>query len=414
MAGLRWMAVTLAVFLSTGNSLDVGQNQLATIVQEVLDKYTKPNNDQRELPMFSLAVSIPKSGDSYDVAAGPDNGVAVKNAMLKCEVYTGTKVVGATLLRLSDIFTRCKDGRVQRQDVLQRCPERVVTWLDVKKKCRDKVGNIDDHAEYRTLQALRTGPSSNFNDLMLFYVYAAPCHLRCTQPGDGGILNSIKKIKKWGNYAVVFKKLFNPSDGTVVSQSFREQSLLNLASLGKIDLKNIFRCDYISGRMQCVSCSTDGGVTPYCVSDDTQTGFQPQQGSGSFRGGGPGVASGSGGAMNRQGSGSFRGGGPGVASGSGGAMNRQGSGSFRGGGPGVASGSGGAMNRQGSGSFRGGGPGVASGRGGAMNRQGGGSFRGGGPGVASGRGGAMNRQGSGSFRGSSQRSQRGAAGGGNH
>ncbi|XP_022616405.1 uncharacterized protein LOC111232966 [Seriola dumerili] len=235
------MAVTLAVFLSTGNSLDIDQNQLATIVQEVLKKYTKPNNDQRELPMFSLAVSIPKSGDSYDVAAGPDNGVAVKNAMLKCEVYTGTKVVGAIHLKLDD-FTQT------------HCPE--------------KVDNINEHAEYRTLQGLKAIKNNdNFKDLMLFFVYAAPCPQKCTQPGDGGILNSIQQITKWNNYAVVFSKLFIPKVGEKPTKSIREQSLRNLTSSGKIGLKNIFRCDYISGRMQCVSCSTDGGVTHYCVSD---------------------------------------------------------------------------------------------------------------------------------------------------
>ncbi|XP_056228300.1 uncharacterized protein LOC130166633 [Seriola aureovittata] len=267
MAGLRWMAVTLAVFLSTGNSLAVGQNQLLTIVQQVRRKYTNPNDDQSKLPMFSLAVSIPKSGESYDVGAVPDNGEDVKNAMLKCEVFTGTKVVGATLL--SDVFNRCKDGRVQRQDVLAQCPPGVVTWLDVEEKCKDKVGNIDDHAEYRTLQALSAiQNNNNFKDLMLFYVYAAPCDQKCTsEKSDWSILNTIQQITKWGNYAVVFKKLFIPKVGEKPTKPVREQSLRNLASSGKIGLQNIFRCDNIEGQMQCLSCSTDGLVTHYCVSD---------------------------------------------------------------------------------------------------------------------------------------------------
>lgn len=38
MAGLGWMVVTLAVLLSAGHSVAVDQNQLATIVQQVLNK----------------------------------------------------------------------------------------------------------------------------------------------------------------------------------------------------------------------------------------------------------------------------------------------------------------------------------------------------------------------------------------
>ncbi|XP_071359923.1 uncharacterized protein [Trachinotus anak] len=438
MAGLGWMAVTLAVFLSTRNSLAaVKEKKLESALNEILKRFRPryaEGENQWKYPMFSLAASIPynERWDSYEVNRVPDRSDQVRNTIQNCDVYTGTRVVAATVLNWPDVLTQCPTARVPWPEVLQQCPAGVLTWADIQNtnnnKCTQAVlRRKSDHAEYRTLQQFNTLPTNNNeDDLLLFYTYGSPCHDRCASETDPlSILKLINPIKRWKNYAFVFSKPFKPSDGTPVSPEVQEQALLRLARyegpLGPIGLENIFRCERKNQLTKCSSCSADGNVAPGCISDATQAGtdenlpstsyIQPQQGRGSFRGGNTGGARGGLGGMDRQGGGNFRGGNPGGARGGLGGMDRQGGGSFRGGNPGGARGGLGGMDRQGGGNFRGGNPGGARGGLGGMDRQGGGSFRGGNPGGARGGLGGMDRQGGRSFRGGNPGGARGGFGG---
>ncbi|KAK2918476.1 uncharacterized protein [Channa argus] len=274
MAVLYWMAVTLAGI--AGNSLaDVDQNELATIVNDILNKYTptysKKNGNLRE-PMFSLAVSIPLSSktNKYDVSQVLDRVDAVKDTIItRCEVYTGTRLVAATLLRADDVLEQCPNGRVPWVDVLEKCPEGVVTWADVKKRCPGALrGHTADHSEYRVLQNFNTLLSNrNKDDLLLFYSLASPCDQRCTNPDDhSNILDSVKQILNWKKYAFVFSRVFKPRGNTSIEPAKLNQSLEQLG--GSIGLKNVFRCKG-ENPMQCTSCSENGKVAPFCYSDQS-------------------------------------------------------------------------------------------------------------------------------------------------
>ncbi|XP_023254881.1 uncharacterized protein LOC111649339 [Seriola lalandi dorsalis] len=276
MAGLRWMAVTLAVFLSTGNSLAVDQNQLATIVQQVLNRYTPSymNSGRMKYPMFSLAVSIPYNSvsRSYDLNQVPDTSEAVKNRIQDCNLYIGTRVVAATVLRWPDVLTQCPNGPVQWPNVLRQCPAGVRTWNQVKSLCPQTIRDgRADHAEYRTLQGLNTLLTNRgSNDLLLFYVLSSPCDKRCTsETSRWNILDSIQRITSWNNRAVVFSNVFKPGGTTILPENDLRGALERLGN--RVGLQNIFRCRRRPG-MQCTSCSTNGQVTPYCYSDNAGTG----------------------------------------------------------------------------------------------------------------------------------------------
>ncbi|KAG7234474.1 hypothetical protein INR49_004763 [Caranx melampygus] len=181
MAGLRWMVVTLAMLLSAGQSLAVDQNQLETIVQQVLNK---------KYPMFSLAVSIPYNSDSrsYDLSQVTDTSDAVKSSIQNCELYTSTRVVAATVLKWPDVLTQCPNERVLWPEVLRRCPTGVTTWAQVRDQCQNAVREgRADHAEYRTLQGFNTLLNNrNSDDLLLFYVLSSPCDKKCTSETSAG------------------------------------------------------------------------------------------------------------------------------------------------------------------------------------------------------------------------------------
>lgn len=244
--------------------------------------------------MFSVAVIVPfnRNTQTHDMNMVSDDGNAVRQSILNCDVYVGTHVVAATVLRWDNVLDQCPNAQVSWPSLLQACGRTSMTWLDVQNMCPDKVRpGQADHAEYRTLlrfqnfvNQLVNSRSLNKNDLLLFYVQSSPCPNRCTretvqvQRGrrpDTSILNLIVQIKNWDNYAVVFSNIFQPRGGPRITEAALKASLERLG--GKIALNNIFRCD--GRQMRCTSCSSDNDVTPYCYSENTQPPvIQPQQG----------------------------------------------------------------------------------------------------------------------------------------
>ncbi|KAF3688106.1 hypothetical protein EXN66_Car003778 [Channa argus] len=233
MNSFSWTAVALLLF--AGNSFAaVDQNKLATIVKDMLDKYDPKC-------MFSMAVSIPlkNTDQDYDInqVFTTENGNKVKEEILSGGVYKEGRIVAAKFLRKT-----------------KTTPEY--------------------HAEYRVLQNFNTLDNNNYfdHDLLLFYVFGSPCFHKCTNKEDTqNILEKLKDIKKWKQYAFVFTDVFkslNPEQST--SEEQRKQALTNLAEESGLGLENIFRCAKSNDQMLCVSCSTDKQVTPSCVSYDAQ------------------------------------------------------------------------------------------------------------------------------------------------
>ncbi|XP_038565698.1 uncharacterized protein LOC119896331 [Micropterus salmoides] len=179
MAVLYWMAVTLGLFLSAGNSLaDVDQNQLAGIVKEILNRYRPSytgSNGQRREPMFSLAVSIPYDSDRkiYNISQVTDTREQVWQSILKkCEVYTSKRMVAATVLRWPSVVDQCPEGRVQWSDLPTKCGQ---TWADVKKNCPTEIEDgRADHAEYRILQNFTTLVSNHDKMICCFSTFLLP------------------------------------------------------------------------------------------------------------------------------------------------------------------------------------------------------------------------------------------------
>ncbi|XP_044201160.1 uncharacterized protein LOC122976643 [Thunnus albacares] len=237
MAGLCWLTVMLAFFLSAENSLAaVDQNRLERIVDGILGEY-------RTDCMFSLAVSIPEN-QNQDIdqilqqVFRCDPGDNVKNKINNDEVYIGSRVVAAKVLK--------------------------------------RTNKPDDHAESRVLdhlnQLFESGGANN-HDMLLFCVYASPCVERRVE-NSKNILTRIHNIRRWNTYAVVFFKVFNGKNCWTNRNHQRRGALQRLGT--SIGLDNIFRCDIKNGRMQCTSCSIGTQVAHYCVSDDTSS-IQLQQ-----------------------------------------------------------------------------------------------------------------------------------------
>lgn len=288
MAGLCWMAVMLALLLSAGNSsATVDKNQLARLVDQILNTYRPSymHEGQRKSPMFSLAISIPYNNERrmYDISQVPDTGEQVRNAIQSCNVYSGTRVVAATVLRWPDVLNQCPTQHVQWPDVLRRCRKEEMTWADVQRLCPGKIREgTADHAEFRTLQHFNTLLTNhNRNDLLLFYVFASPCAQRCaSETSTRNILDLINPILGWNNYAFVFSKVFKPRTNDPIPEEDLQGALRILGThqgaLGAIGLENIFRCDGPPGRKQCTSCSTGGQVTRKCYVDEPQPGPRQQ------------------------------------------------------------------------------------------------------------------------------------------
>ncbi|XP_026158684.1 uncharacterized protein LOC113127949 [Mastacembelus armatus] len=303
MATLWWLAVTLALFLSAGNTLAGGSNKpgkinaqlkvnpkkqaenvnlnmkvnakkLAGIVNNILNRfrpsYTTQDGTVRN-PMFSVAVAVPfySSTQRFDMNLVCDDGDRVREKILNCAVYEGQRMVAATVLRWPDVLDQCPKSRVQWTDVLRRCGKQSMTWAEVQTSCSHAVSNgRADHAEYRTLQRFGTLVNKpNKEDLLVFYVYASPCGNRCANPDDSrNILNLIKSIKGWKNYVFVFSKVFKPRDGSTIPDSELKEAVSKIGD--SIGLGNIFRCDGSAGWIHCTSCSTDGDVTPRCYKNN--------------------------------------------------------------------------------------------------------------------------------------------------
>ncbi|KAL6111105.1 uncharacterized protein ACO6RY_20059 [Pungitius sinensis] len=285
MGGLCWGAVSLGLLLCVGNiwaQTRPDETQIAQIVNDLWNRYrpsyiSRFNNQQnifpRKSPMFSLAVSIPynNNNNKYDVSKVTDAADNVKNKILGCDVYTSERMVAATVLKWDDVLDQCPNAQVPWQDVLVRCdggrkpnkPPRRMTWAQVQDKCPNEVRTgRADHAEYRVLQNFNTLKEKNNNkqDFLLFYILASPCHDKCaSQNHPSSILDSIKVIKKWTNYAVVFSNVFEPRGLDPIPPENLKGALERLGT--QIGRQNILRCD---GSVPCTRCSSGSDVTRYC------------------------------------------------------------------------------------------------------------------------------------------------------
>nr|XP_046231724.1 uncharacterized protein si:dkey-96g2.1 isoform X2 [Scatophagus argus] len=262
MAGLCWMAVTLAFFLSAQHSVAaVDQNRLTKIVDGVLGLYGTKG-------MFSLAVRIPDDQNQniqniLQTLSESDPVKPVREKFTKNEVYVGKRLVAAKVLK--------KQSRGA-----DHAESRVVAHLQ---------GLWDIHQNVK-----EKNQNEVKSEMLLFYVYASPCVEKCTNSRHrDNILNRIGLIKNWQNYAFVFSKIFKPRVGKPNTPEDLKQALERLG--GAIGLVNIYRCDKQDGQMQCRSCSAGGQVDEYCFSDEVNfsnpdddatapgTSIQPQPGS---------------------------------------------------------------------------------------------------------------------------------------
>ncbi|TMS22863.1 hypothetical protein E3U43_008169 [Larimichthys crocea] len=220
MAGLCWMAVVLAIFLSAGNSLAaVDQNWLESIIEGIKNQYALGDT-------FSLAVNIPQNQDPDNLQqVFQDDPVdKVKQTVSEGQVYQGTRLVAA--------------GAVEQ--VL----ENIQPFI---KRCQ---GNF-----------------------LVIYSEESPCSPTCTNANEDSIASKINDvIQNWKGYAFVFSKVVDVpgADMSQQSESFKK------LGISKLGLDNIFRC-YQPGDdpFQCTSCSSDGDVTPSCVSNNAPSIQEP-------------------------------------------------------------------------------------------------------------------------------------------
>ncbi|XP_057699901.1 uncharacterized protein LOC130920593 [Corythoichthys intestinalis] len=277
----RLLALLLVITV-TATTATISQNQLATLMNGILRKLN--GQTFKRLPMFSLAVSIPRNEQgTYDL-----NQVhldeSVRDAILHCNVYSNRNAVAATVLKWPNVLQNCPNALVMWEDVLQKCKEESMTWQDVDRKCRWAMKNHRaDHAEYRVLKEFQHwSEDKDKSGLLLLYVYASSCTDQCTGEGDErSILNLVEGIRQWTEYAVVFSKVFEPKESRLagcnpLSVGEREAALIRLGNhLGQNGLQKIFRCDRVKTNkgntiMVCDSCSTEGDVTPRCYRNPNQ------------------------------------------------------------------------------------------------------------------------------------------------
>ncbi|XP_024145646.1 uncharacterized protein LOC112157242 [Oryzias melastigma] len=233
MEGLLCMSVIMSVILLQSCSC-IDENHLAQMVNVIWTNY-------RPGKMFSIAASIPKIKNQvgtfdFHQVLNTKNAEEVKNVIMGGHVYKTGRIVAATFI------PKPKEGTK---------------------------GNI--HAEYRVLQNfdnLINQESDLKNDLMLFYVLAAPCTVKCTNENhQESILNYLKKLKKWTHYAVVFSYLYKPNNSQHIPDKDRKAGI---ERLGKdLGLKNVFRCvKNNEGRMQCSTCAgANNQAAQTCFSD---------------------------------------------------------------------------------------------------------------------------------------------------
>ncbi|CAI5678935.1 unnamed protein product [Oreochromis niloticus] len=292
MAGPYWVSVAVVVLMTVRNGETViDPNQLAPIVQEILNRYTPSYigaDGNRKFPMFSVAVSVPLNKDKFDMSKVTDDGEAVRTKILNCDVYIGDRVVAATVLRWRNVLYQCPNERVQWRDVPKKCNRKEInTWADIDKFC--DVQSIERilfaqaaHAESRTLDYFKDKDKIRKNskdDLMVFYVRASPCGETCTNPNnDRNILSKIPAITNWTNYVVVFSDVFRPDDKNNNQDRVNDLPLKRLgdaiADQGpKVKdkrsdgLQHIFRCyrQPEMDEMKCLICNTNGAVAHKCI-----------------------------------------------------------------------------------------------------------------------------------------------------
>ncbi|CAK6976328.1 uncharacterized protein LOC122976658 [Scomber scombrus] len=243
MAGLCWVVVGLAVFLSAENGLAaVDQNKLARIVDAILKEYGRH-------AMFSLAIRIPDNQNQninqiLKQVFKSDPGNDVKKKINNGEVYIGSRVIAAKVLKRSKGSTDNAESRVV------------------------------DHLYHFTNRC-----NPNTKDMLLFYVYSSPCVEQ--RSNRHNILRRIKNIQRWNSFAVVFSGIYRPRDGLPSTDQQRRGALQLLGM--SIGLNNIFRCHGPCGRMKCSCCSCGTQVVDYCVLDDTKLSTASIQPNGSNR-----------------------------------------------------------------------------------------------------------------------------------
>lgn len=293
MAAPYWVSVVVVFLMTVRNGVTViDPNNLAPIVQEILNRYTphyNGANNNRNPRMFSVAVSVPynEKANMFDVSKVPDDGEAVRTKILNCDIYKGDRVVAATVLRWPDVLDQCPDAPVQWPEIWQRCRgKQIKTWADVQEKCRENEIQYAeaDHAEFRTLQhvsSLAKSQQKSKEDMMVFYVRDSPCARICTDPHNTqNILSKVQDIMKWKDYVVVFSNIFRPENNNPERVNELRESLKRLGGAiadqgSKVKdkssngLQHIFRCymqqEMDENKMKCFSCINNGKVAPKCI-----------------------------------------------------------------------------------------------------------------------------------------------------
>ncbi|XP_070684141.1 uncharacterized protein [Pempheris klunzingeri] len=162
MAGLCWMAVAFAFFLSAGSGLAaVNQDWLASTVEGIKDEYALGDT-------FSLAVNVPQNQDpdSLQQVFQDDPADTVTQTVSGGQVYRGTRMVAAA-----------QSGALSR--VLEN------------------------------IQPLVTSSQGNF---LIIYSKESPCGPTCTKTNEADIpagFNNV--IQNWRGYAFVFTEVVNTS-----------------------------------------------------------------------------------------------------------------------------------------------------------------------------------------------------------
>ncbi|KAK9540834.1 hypothetical protein VZT92_003258 [Zoarces viviparus] len=277
MAGLCWMAVTLGLMLSVGNSsadfTTLPRKGLNEIVNQLWNTYrpSYKNSPSGSIPpMFSVAVNIPFTDKKEDVygfsqVIKDDPPETVRDWMESCKVYKGQRVVAATLLKWPNVLRLCPNEPVQWSIVKKNCKKQEMTWAAMETECPGVVC-ITDHAEYRVLKNFATlTKNRKDNDVLLFFVRDSPCGTKCADKDHPeNILGEIAKWNnKWKNYAFVFSYVFK-LEGQPLPDKELIEALKNLGSV--IGLENIYRCngDRCS---RCFSEKAADNVTKFCYSD---------------------------------------------------------------------------------------------------------------------------------------------------
>ncbi|XP_035516937.1 uncharacterized protein LOC118327622 [Morone saxatilis] len=215
MAGLCWMALVLAFFLSAGNSsAAVDQNWLASIIEGIKNQYALGDT-------FSLAVNVPQNQDPSNLQEvfKDDPADQVKQTVSGGQVYQGARVVAAA-----------------QSGALSHVLEKIQPFI------KSSEGNV-----------------------LVIYSEESPCGPTCTnQDGIAGKINDV--TQNWSGFAFAFSKVADVSDASQQAESFKQ------LEISKLGLDNIFRCYKPGDSFQCTSCSSGGDVAPSCVANNEEQG----------------------------------------------------------------------------------------------------------------------------------------------